>query len=59
LMRATIVADLPVQDRPAVYVQRTDGPAFRQALESNPAAGQSDPCYLPPVPVIVENNEIG
>ena len=32
LMRAVIVDDLPMQDQPVVYIQRTEGEAFKASL---------------------------
>jgi peptidylprolyl isomerase len=54
LSKAQIVADLPAYKRPTVYVQRTDGPEFAQALEAAKATASADVCNLPPVPAIVE-----
>jgi peptidylprolyl isomerase len=55
LASARIAADLPEADRPVVYVQRTDGPAFLETLAAARAAGATDVCALPPVPAIVES----
>jgi peptidylprolyl isomerase len=56
LTRARIVADLPAAQQPAVYVQRTDGPAFATQLAAarRTITDATSACELPPVPVIVE-----
>lgn len=57
LNKAVIVADLPENKRPTVYVRRTDGPEFAAQLAAAVAAGATDPgqaCGLPPVEAIVE-----
>lgn len=52
LITATMVADMPEGERPTVYVQRADGPAYAPVLE---AANQSGAhvCDLPPIPAII------
>jgi len=54
LSRATMVADLPVYKKPTVYVQRTDGPLFAEALKAAAATPGDAACSLPPVQVVVE-----
>jgi peptidylprolyl isomerase len=57
LNKAVVVADLPENKRPTVYVRRTDGPEFAAQLAAAVAAGATDPgqaCGLPPVEAIVE-----
>ncbi|MEO1101385.1 MAG: peptidylprolyl isomerase [Pseudomonadota bacterium] len=51
LRTARIAADLPEEQRPSVWVQRTDGPQFQEALA---AQGETPICELPPVPTVVE-----
>jgi peptidylprolyl isomerase len=55
LTKAVIVADLPENKRPTVYVQRTDGPAFAATVTA--ATTATDPlsaCALPQPSVVVE-----
>ena len=54
LERASMAADRPEDDRPSVWVQRTDGPSFAAALEAGGAIDEPDVCALEPVPIIVE-----
>jgi len=57
LNKAVVVADLPENKRPTVYVRRNDGPEFASQLAAAVAAGATDPgqaCGLPPVEAIVE-----
>lgn len=54
LERAVMAADLPEAERPNVWVQRTDGPAFAPVLEAAGEADEPDVCTLDPVPAIVE-----
>jgi peptidylprolyl isomerase len=55
LTKAVIVADMPEAKRPAVYVQRTDGPAFAAQLAAAAKATDAmQACALPPVNVTVE-----
>lgn len=54
LSKAQIVADIAEYKRPTVYVQRTDGPAFKAALDAARAAGPLAACGQPPVPAVVE-----
>jgi peptidylprolyl isomerase len=54
LTKAVIVADLPPNQQPAVYVQRTDGPAFATKLAEIKVTDPYEACYLPPVEVAVE-----
>ena len=58
LSTAVIVADLPPEKRPIVYVQRADGPKFQEALAALDLASISDPCELPSVSVQVEAPKI-
>jgi peptidylprolyl isomerase len=54
LSKAVVVADLPENRRPVVYVQRTDGPEFAAALQAARQQPAASACSLPPVPVVVE-----
>jgi peptidylprolyl isomerase len=54
LSKAHIVADLPENKRPAVYVQRSDGPAFAAQLAAAKASDPLSACGLPQVSVVVE-----
>jgi peptidylprolyl isomerase len=54
LNKAVIVADLPENKRPTVYVQRTDGPEFAATLAAAKASDPLSACSLPPVNVVVE-----
>jgi peptidylprolyl isomerase len=54
LTKAQIVADLPENKRPTVYVQRSDGPAFQAQLASAQASDPLSACALPQVNVVVE-----
>lgn len=54
LSKAVVVADLPESQRPAVYVQRTDGPLFAETLQRLRTDSFENACYLPPVSVAVE-----
>lgn len=51
LLSARIAADLPEEERPAVWVQRVDGPDFQQTLATQEDVGI---CELPPVVSVVE-----
>lgn len=51
LRTARIAADLPEDQRPSVWVQRTDGPKFQEMLAQS--AG-TPVCDLPPVKAVVE-----
>ncbi|MEO0981343.1 MAG: peptidylprolyl isomerase [Pseudomonadota bacterium] len=51
LMSAHVAADLPEGERPRAWVQKTEGPAFTDALI---AAGVTPVCDLPPVPTVIE-----
>lgn len=50
LNTARVAADLPEDERPRVWVQRTDGPAFRKKIET---LGAVNVCDLPAVPAVV------
>ncbi|MEL6324774.1 MAG: peptidylprolyl isomerase, partial [Pseudomonadota bacterium] len=52
LTKALVVGDQPEEERPRVWVQRTDGPKFQELL----AAYEDDQkvCDLPAVPAVVE-----
>ena len=50
LTKAYVVADLPGDERPEVWVQRTDGPIFKAKLAELP---DTNVCDLPAVPAIV------
>ena len=50
LTKAYVVADLPSDERPEVWVQRTDGPIFKAKLAELP---DTNVCDLPAVPAIV------
>ena len=54
LTKAVIVADLPENKRPTVYVQRSDGPAFAAQLAAAKASDPLSACALPQVNVVVE-----
>lgn len=54
MTKAVIVADLPAAQQPAVYVQRTDGPAFAAKLAEIKVTDPYEACYLPPVETVVE-----
>lgn len=53
LQVAAMVADMPVDEQPRVWVQRTDGPDFAPVLEAAAETGVEDICDLPPVPTVV------
>ncbi len=53
LRSAIMVADMPVSERPNVYVQRTDTPEWTARLLAADKAG-TDVCDLPQVPVLVQ-----
>ncbi len=52
LTKARVAADLPVADRPKVWVLRTDGPMFAESIQ---AVGETPVCELTSVPSVVEN----
>ena len=52
--KAQIVADLPENKRPTVYVQRSEGPAFAAQLAAARASDPLSACGLPQVSVVVE-----
>jgi peptidylprolyl isomerase len=54
LTKAQIVADLPENKRPTVYVQRSDGPAFAAQLATAKASDPLSACGLPQANVVVE-----
>jgi len=54
LSRATIVADLPDYRRPTVWVQRTDGPAYRARLAEALSAPRDGVCAVPAPEVVVD-----
>jgi peptidylprolyl isomerase len=54
LTKAVIVADLPADKRPSVYVRRTDGPEFAAKLAEIKVTDPNEACYLPPVEIAVE-----
>ncbi len=54
LTKAVIVADLPANKRPNVYVRRTDGPEFAAKLAEIKVTDPYEACYLPPVEITVE-----
>lgn len=51
LRTARIAADLPEEQRPSAWVQRTDGPQFTEMLA---AQGDAPICERPAVPAVVE-----
>jgi len=51
LMKAMVAADLPEGERPAAYVQRTDGPKFTGQVET--VEHSVNICDLEPVPSVV------
>ncbi|MEM9667408.1 MAG: peptidylprolyl isomerase [Pseudomonadota bacterium] len=51
LTAAKMAADLPKEERPSVWVQKTDGPEFTEYLAG---ASEAEVCDLPPVPTVVE-----
>jgi len=53
LTRARMAADLPEDERPQVFVMRTDGPAFAAVREAAALNGPQDVCEHPPVPAAV------
>lgn len=50
LTKAVVVADLPADEQPEVWVQRTDGPQFKAKIAE---LGAINVCDLPAVPTIV------
>lgn len=53
--KVQIVSDIKSFTKPtAIYVQRTDGPMFAEALAAAKASSADAACNLPPVQVIVE-----
>lgn len=54
LLEAKVAADLPIDERPQVWVRRTDGPEFR-ANVLNETDIDEDVCNLPPVSTVVKN----
>lgn len=54
LTSARIVADLPANRQPNVYVRRTDGPEFATKLAEIKVTDPYEACYLPPVETVVE-----
>lgn len=53
LVTARLIADLPAEEQPTVFVQRTDGPSFQAVLETAAANGVQDVCELPPVAAVI------
>lgn len=53
LESAIVVADIPEDERPTVWVQRSDIPAWDDRLAAADQLG-SDICDLPPVPAVIE-----
>ena len=51
LNKAVVAADLPEDERPHVWVQRTDGPDFKAQIAN---LGSANVCDLPAVPAVVE-----
>ena len=54
LTKAVIVADLPANKQPIVYVRRTDGPEFTAKAAEIKVSDPFDACYLPPVETVIE-----
>ena len=54
LTKAVIVADLPADRQPTVYVRRTDGPEFMAKAAEIKVSHPFDACYLPPVETVIE-----
>jgi peptidylprolyl isomerase len=53
LISAKIAADMPEDERPQAFVQRTDTPEWQQIL-ADADAGRTQICDLPTVPAVVE-----
>ncbi len=53
LSRARVAADLPEDERPGVWVQRTDGPSFAPTLAARSEADEANVCAFDPVPAVV------
>lgn len=54
LTRAMVVADLPADKRPTVYVRRPEGPEFAAKLAEIKVADPYEACDLPRIEVVVE-----
>lgn len=52
LTKAMVVADMPEDERPQAWVQRTDGPSFQAQLSE--MEEDTNVCDLPAVPAVVE-----
>jgi peptidylprolyl isomerase len=54
LSKAVMVADMPADKQPQVWVMRAESPAFASAIAAASASDPAAACVLPPVPVHVE-----
>ena len=53
LTRAVMASSLPAGETLEAWVQRTDGPEFRETLAAETPTGDEDVCELPAVPAVV------
>lgn len=54
LLRAVILSDVPADERPRVYVQRTEAEQFREVLGGAPGQSGASPCARVNVSVVIE-----